>query len=693
MISVYCSLYRDGDLDMFTVIISDKSAVDDCFYKYYIYLKPLMDKGDFAFCEWNPDGESLDEAVPGLRKTIRGKSRWRAEIIADHNILGEDASQMRNPFNYTNYEKWQGDMTSFSQIIKFRQLRVRSLQRAVQNPLMKLSIWLCGMPINVRPVLCYESFKEEFDNAEGDDYFVLLKKHGVDAAEAETDRARLKQFEALSSMFDAGGELFEPPVSVLAAAERIVERIDETESLIYKDKTEYDYSRFCIDNLYPEKLRYILYDIRYIKKRRSEREYLNALTALLMLAVYDLPEGVFRSNRIYNINLETDYECISELCRKYTGKLYATLSRIEDISLRLEKESEKKLDGDTAKTLFEGEVTVPVEVSGKFDKKSMMAVHDSIGLSKDCPQDEYVYWNVQYQQIKEKFIRYLREPRRAVKTAVKGPFRRLNKNDNEYALRLSEDQREDILIHLQDEEEKMLSSGAVNIFNTKQYRKWMEQEDRAVRRKIGQRMTKKKTVCIGTVAGAVYLFGFIPMLVSDLNSVGIMSFSWIITLLAMMFFMSSSLIYLFVLRHRMKGHIKRFNLTMLQLLHGIQEDLDNTSVYLSRTCDVMRAFSVLNYKENSFEYKKNILNIHRSIIEEKIAEANELFETEPEKPIEKRYDERPFEYDFLKMEEYEYIIPYSGTEKKIEFIQEGNFISVSIDYISSMIAVREEIYD
>lgn len=693
MISVYCSLYRDGDIDMFTVIICDKSAVDDCFYKYYIYLKPLMDKGDFAFCEWNPDGESLDEAVPGLRKTIRGKSRWRAEIIADHNILGEDASQMRNPFNYTNYEKWQGDMTSFSQIIKFRQLRVRSLQRAVQNPLMKLSIWLCGMPINVRPVLCYESFKEEFDNAEGDDYFVLLKKHGVDAAEAETDRARLKQFEALSSMFDAGGELFEPPVSVLAAAERIVERIDETESLIYKDKTEYDYSRFCIDNLYPEKLRYILYDIRYIKKRRSEREYLNALTALLMLAVYDLPEGVFRSNRIYNINLETDYECISELCRKYTGKLYATLSRIEDISLRLEKESEKKLDGDTAKTLFEGEVTVPVEVSGKFDKKSMMAVHDSIGLSKDCPQDEYVYWNVQYQQIKEKFIRYLREPRRAVKTAVKGPFRRLNKNDNEYALRLSEDQREDILIHLQDEEEKMLSSGAVNIFNTKQYRKWMEQEDRAVRRKIGQRMTKKKTVCIGTVAGAVYLFGFIPMLVSDLNSVGIMSFSWIITLLAMMFFMSSSLIYLFVLRHRMKGHIKRFNLTMLQLLHGIQEDLDKTSVYLSRTCDVMRAFSVLNYKENSFEYKKNILNIHRSIIEEKIAEANELFETEPEKPIEKRYDERPFEYDFLKMEEYEYIIPYSGTEKKIEFIQEGNFISVSIDYISSMIAVREEIYD
>lgn len=678
---------------MFTVIICDKSAVDDCFYKYYIYLKPLMDKGDFAFCEWDPDGESLDEAVQGLRKTIRGKSRWRAEIIADHNILGEDASQMRNPFNYTNYEKWQGDMTSFSQIIKFRQLRARSLQRAVQNPLMKLSIWLCGMPINIRPVLCYESFKEEFDNAEGDDYFALLKKHGVDAAEAETDRARLKQFEALSSMFDAGGELFEPPVSVLAAAERIVERIDETERWIYKDKTEYDYSRFYIDNLYPEKLRYILYDIRYIKKRRSEREYLNALTALLMLAVYDLPEGVFRSNRIYNIKLETDHECISELCQKYTGKLYATLSRIEDMSLRLDEESEKKLDGDTAKTLFEGEVKVPVEVSGRFDKRSMMAEHDSIGLSKDCPQDEYVYWNVQYQQIKEKFIRYLREPRRAVKTAVKGPFRRLNKNDNEYALRLSEDQREDILIHLQDEEEKMLLSGAVNIFNTKQYRKRMEQEDKAVRRKIGQRMTKKKTVCIGTVAGAVYLFGFIPMLVSDLNSVGIMSFSWIMTLLAMMFFMSSSLIYFFVLRHRMKGHIKKFNLTMLQLLHGIQEDLDKTSVYLSRTCDVMRAFSVLNYKENGFEYKKNILNIHRSIIEEKIAEANELFETDPEKPIEKRYDERPFEYDFLKMEEYEYIIPYSGTEKKIEFIQEGNFISVPIDYISSMIAVREEIYD
>ena len=54
---------------------------------------------------------------------------------------------------------------------------------------------------------------------------------------------------------------------------------------------------------------------------------------------------------------------------------------------------------------------------------------------------------------------------------------------------------------------------------------------------------------------------------------------------------------------------------------------------------------------------------------------------------------QPYDFDFTKMVEYQYEMPYSEIDKCIVFMQEGNEISVPVDYLESVIAEREELYD
>ena len=43
--------------------------------------------------------------------------------------------------------------------------------------------------------------------------------------------------------------------------------------------------------------------------------------------------------------------------------------------------------------------------------------------------------------------------------------------------------------------------------------------------------------------------------------------------------------------------------------------------------------------------------------------------------------------------EYQFDMPYSDVEKSIVFIQEGNEVTVPIDYLKSVTVEREELYD
>lgn len=680
---------------MFTVIICDEHIIKDCYHKYHIYLKPFFDNNNFAFCEWNTNADNLDEAVPKLKDVVQHKKEWRAIVVNDSSTWGFDGINKRNPFDYVNSRRKDYQFSSFEQIKSFRSAEEALVDKALHNPLTKLSIWLCGAPINAMPTLCYSSEAERVISAETDEaYFEVLNELGLKSSEVEADWNRDLKFKKLCEKFELRGELFNPPTSVIAIAERGKNTDAELSELAWSNHTEFDYSQFYMDNLYPEKLRYLIYDVSYIRMRRNENQYFNFLTTIMMLANYECPKGVLRSNRVYKLEVHIDVDCVRKLCNMYNSKLWSTISKIEEITHKISEKEKQPVDKHTAEEYFESNVIIPIEVVTRESRENLQAKYDKIGLSRDCPSDEYDYWDEQFRTINKYFIRFLREPRRAVKTATKEDFRITNEINDERALQLSEYQKEDVKYILDEEERNMIATSTAQLFNTAQYNEKMRDADKEIRREIAQRMTKKTTVFVGLFAVIAYLIGFLPLLFSNINTGKSFVFSLAVTGAVLSTFLIVGFIYLFVLRRKMINRFKHFNCVMSEILKEIENGVNAFSNYLSHACNVMREFSVLNYSESSYKKTKHILANHKRIITQKINEVNELFSTYINSDeLRLAYDVEPYEFDFTVMRDYQYEMPYAEVRKDIDYMQQGNKIEIPVDYLESITLTREELYD
>ena len=680
---------------MFTVVICDRHIIDDCYNKYHLYLKPFFENDGFAFCEWNTNGETLEDALPGLANIIHNKKEWRAIVVNDSYTWSWNAVNKFNPFDYVDSKRKKYVFPDFEHIREFREKELETLDKALSNPLTKLSVWLCGAPVSVEPSLCYEAEKEGIEKAEdGKTYYELLEKMQLRPTDVELDWCKEQKYRKLSEKFELQGELFTPPVSVLTIAERTKNVDDEKAELVWRHHTEFDYSQFYLDNLYPEKLRYLIYDVSYIKGRRNENKYFNFLASVLLLATNECPNGALRSNRVYKLSVNIDSDCVRTLCNRYNSKLYATLSRIDDISSQLREKEKQPIDKEVAMEVFESDIKIPIEVVSNESINNMKAKYNRIGLSRDCPQDEYGYWDNQYHSISKYFIRFLREPRRAVKTATKEDFRKLNKIDDDRAARLNEYQKEDILYILDEEERNMVSTRTSQIFNTAMYNEKMAEADKEIRKGIARRMTKAKTVLIAVVAAVAYLFGFLPLIFSSFNSIKTTGFAFAVAGIMVGLFLLIGFIYLFILRRKLVNRFKHFNYVMSGILKEIKDGVDSFSKYLSHACNVMREFSVLNYSENIFRKKQHILKNHKRIIGDKITEVNDLFAAYVSSDdIRLSYEAEPYDYDFTAMKEYEYPMPYADVNREVDFIQQGNRIRVPVDFIESITVEREDLYD
>ncbi len=680
---------------MFTVLICDKRIIDDCYHKYHIYLKPLLNNPDIALCSWDITGDTLDDALPGLKDLIRQKKDWRAVIVNDRNTWGFDAVNKRNPFDYVDSKKVKYNFTDYEQIIALRDDEERTVDKALSNPLTKLSIWLCGSPFLNKPNLCYSEIEGFFDNIDSvEAYCAKLDEYNLRISDVESDRIRDFRYNKINAIFDKDGELFNPPLSVLTVAERAKNVEVEEKENAWLTHTEFDYSQFYIDNLYPEKLRYLIYDIPYVKGEQSENHYFNFLTLLLTLAANDSPEGVLRSNRVYKVSMNVDEKRIKELCNKYNSKLSATLTKIGTIAFNLDKRQKEPVDALTVRETFESDVKVPVDTITHSSRSNLKANYDNIGLSKDCPGDEYDYWYNQYYSISKYFIRFLREPRRAIKTAAKYKFHSMNKIDDERASRLSEYQREDIQYALEEEERSMVSMVTSNVFNTEAYTQKMSDADKEIRRGIAQRMTKRKTLLVGLAAILAYLIGFFPLLISNWNNTKSLSFSFWVTVIVLVLFAVCGIVTLFVLRKRLINRFKHFNFVMSGILSEIESSLEDFSKYLSHACNFMRDYSALNHAADAYNEKQNTLNNHVRMIKDKISQVNILFSCYVDKSEHNiDVEEESYNFDFLQKTEYEYDMPYSATLKKVDYFQPGYSILTPIDFIDSVTLSREELYD
>jgi hypothetical protein len=53
----------------------------------------------------------------------------------------------------------------------------------------------------------------------------------------------------------------------------------------------------------------------------------------------------------------------------------------------------------------------------------------------------------------------------------------------------------------------------------------------------------------------------------------------------------------------------------------------------------------------------------------------------------------PYDFDFTILQDYYYEMPRVYSSKRIEYMQIGNEIVVPVDYVDSVLLIREELYE
>ena len=82
---------------MITVIIAEKDIMN-LFREFEIFLKPMMESGNYALCEWNKSGRNINEMLPTLYEIVEHHDEWRAVVV------NNDGLHQLNPFDYTGYK-------------------------------------------------------------------------------------------------------------------------------------------------------------------------------------------------------------------------------------------------------------------------------------------------------------------------------------------------------------------------------------------------------------------------------------------------------------------------------------------------------------------------------------------------------------------------------------------------------------
>ncbi len=677
---------------MFTVVICSQSFIDKCEGRYSGFLNPLLNNNEnFVFCPWDATKEKFEEALPDLYEITEKKKDWRAIIVLDDELYGRQNISKRNPFNYVDATDFLDELETAEQILEFREQRMAFCRNSISNPLMRLGIWLDGSPFSGSPEL--PEIYSQLPDVSDEEYFKKLRELRLTALEVELDRLTEERRKFISENFSEEGELQRKPKQIVVVSERLFANDNEAAATAWRIKNEFEYSRFYEDNLYPSKFRYILFNIPYVKGARVENDYLNFLVFNLILAQNGYPSDAVKANRVYSVNIKMDKDRINDFYAAYVGKLMATINKINNQAGKMVRKTDTPIDNSVARELFESDVKIPVVINKDYQTKELFAEYRKLGLATDCPESEEAAWKEQSHNIMKKLLRYLREPRRAIKTAAETDFHLNSEIDDERISCLNENQKEDIYFRLLEEEEKMVETFTPRLFRTEEYQEKIEKENKAINRNIAQRMTRSKTIAVGLIALAAYLFGFIPLIIDGANTAESLGFAVMVVLSGLAAFLLDGLIYLIVMRFRLKNRFKWFNKVMRSILGDVEQGLSAFSKYLSHACNVMRCFSVLDYSKKVFITRQNILKKHAWDIEKKMDDIITLFSGYLDLSGNSYKNAEPFDYDFTVLRDYDYEIPYDQILNKISFIQKGNVIEVPINYVDSIELIREELYD
>ncbi|MBE6941571.1 MAG: hypothetical protein E7455_04765 [Ruminococcaceae bacterium] len=696
---------------MFTVLIAEKEHINAIRKENKLFFEPFLENKELAFCEWNPAGQSLSEAVPGLYDAVGRCSQWRAIIL---NEGTPELRKTQNPFDAVDFtalkelpeppsrlnkdddvNAWEKQWEEyFAQRTQIKEVIYKS---AMELPLQKLSTWLCFRPEDY--ILKEVEEKQSTHEWAIEQLGRLDEKPSVRLELLNRDQYRCEQRmkELIRREFVDGVYLnIAYPVEVQCVSTRTAENNFFDPDSYWSVRRENEYSTFADRNMYFDKMRFMVFDLLPTIHRDFRNDYIRFLAFLLIFASNPVPGSTMQARRMYRIEMKTDETPLRTLVTSYDRKLAASYDCIEAEIEQIRSEIPGELTDKAAEELFCTPTHVPVVLDSACKPDKVYAEKD-YGLFFDSPENEFQKWDRSYEKTETALAFIVKQQSRAVRKSV---------NQMHYSSevvdvninRLTPLQIDDIRDYTDTAEDKMVESIPPDLEDMSGYTKKLEKASKEVKKVIRQRMSQKTTLILAGVCLSLFFICFCPFLFDNSGSVQITSTAIGLTLGMLAALAAIMIVTLFFLRSSVTTAVSNYNDKVSEIMNEIQDGLAKFSRYLSAVCNVRRGHFVQNHAKNNVDVYTTGIRI-RMKHQEDIRKKRAYLEEEYGDYFGDRADcdevmSRPYEYDFGQKTEYTYPAPFlAGDCRQIEFMSSGNFVTVPSSYVTKVTVRMEELYE
>lgn len=696
---------------MFTVLIAEKEHLDAIRQENRLFFEPFLESKDLAFCCWNTKGQNLNDSVPDLLNAVGRRKEWRAVII---NNYTPDSLKKRNPFDIVgkeaflalnipkgqpdpdeSWDHWEATWKDYYEALA--SIKESVYREALENPLQKLSTWLCFRPENY----IFNEVQEKHDVHDwamqrlGRDDIKTSAR--LEFLEREQYKNELRLKEKLRREFVCGHSLnISNPTEVHCISMRTAENNFFDPDAYWNIYQESEYSKFADRNMYFDKMRFMVLDVLAETHRNYRTDYIRFLAAILIFASNPVPGSAMQTRHLYQLETETDDTPLCTLITSYDRKLAATSEIIENEMERIRGEIPSELTDKAAEALFCTPKEIAILLDESCDVEKVFAEKD-YGLFFDYPENEYHKWNRNRMQ-SEKALDYIVKQRlRSVRKSV-NQMNTSSEVSDVNINRLTQLQLDDIRDYTDNAEDEMIASIPPHLSDMSKSKQKMAKEADNVKKTINGRMTKKTTIILSVICLALYLCCFLPFLFSNMGTAKMVTTAIFLSLVMLGILAVVMFVSLLVLRLKVVNSVRGYNRAARETVNEIQTSLKRFSKYLSASYVVRRGHAVQNYaQKNPDEYTQalRIRKKHQEDIRRKRAYLAEQYgDYFGDKSICDETMSRPYDYDFDQRTEYEYPVPFlAGDSRQIEFISSGNFVTVPFSYVKGIIVRMEGIYE
>ncbi len=696
---------------MFTVLIAQKEHIDAIQQGNKLFFEPFLENKELAFCYWDPAGQSLTDSVPGLLDAVGRHKDWRAVILNNATIK---SSKQRNPFDIVDSSgitslkmpvqqpEIGDDLAAWKESWKqyyedLTQAKETIFRDALKLPFQKLTTWLCFRPEDY--VLNDVREKQDvLDWAMGvlgrDD---IKPSAWLELLEREQYKLELRMKENIRRAFIAENYLsIAYPTEVHCISLRSAENNYFDPDAFWNIRQDSAYSTFADRNMYFDRMRFMVFDMLPPTHRNFRADYIRFLATVLVFISNPAPGSALQARRLYRMEVETDDTPLCTLVTSYDKKLSATAEVIEIEMDRIRSEIPGKLSDKDAEALFCTPRDISVMLDESCDPEKVLAEQD-YGLYFDLPEDEHKKWTRDYQTSEKSLIYIAKQQSRAVRKSVSQMHMSSEVTDVNVS-RLTPLQIDDIREYTENAEDEMVASMPRDFTDVSEYTQRMAEESQNVEKAIARRMTKKTTTILSAICLGLFFACFLPFLFSNVGNFQTVLTAIILSAVMLGVLAAIMFICLLFLRTTVVNAVRQYNTTAKDIMNDIQSSMRQFSKYLSASCNVRRGHAVQNYaRENLDEYTMS-LRIRRKHLEDIRRTRAYLAEQYHDYLAGASFcDEtmsRPYEYDFDQRTEYAYPAPFlAGDCRQIEFVSNGNLVTVPSSYITKILVRMEGIYE